>query len=92
MSNGDAGQTNLAPVQRICDRCVLKATIEAARPYVYVTIEEVPQRKWGLTGHPLSDPDFLISINDLVPIFEDAADVFSTRGGAHTSSRLETQF
>lgn len=53
MSNGDAGQTNLVLVQRICDRCVLKATIEAARPYVYVTIEEVPQRKWGLTGHPL---------------------------------------
>jgi 4-oxalocrotonate tautomerase family enzyme len=48
---------------------------EAARPYIYVTIEEVPQGKWGLAGHPLPDPDFLI--NDLVPIFEDAADAFS---------------
>jgi hypothetical protein len=53
MSNSDAGQTNLVLVQRICDRCVLKATIEATRPYVYGTIEEVPQGKWGLTGHPL---------------------------------------
>ena len=52
-----------------------RATIEAARPYVYVTDEEVPQGKWGLAGHPLPDPDFLI--NDLVPIFEDAADKFS---------------
>jgi 4-oxalocrotonate tautomerase len=50
-------------------------TIEAARPYVYVLVEEVPQGKWGLAGHPLPDPDFLI--NDLVPIFEDAADEFS---------------
>ena len=50
-------------------------TIEAARPYVYVMVEEVPQGKWGLAGHPLPDPDFLI--NDLVPIFEDAADEFS---------------
>ena len=52
-----------------------KATLEAARPYIYVTVEEVPQGKWGLAGHPLPDPDFLI--NDLVPIFEDAADAFS---------------
>lgn len=52
-----------------------KATIESARPYVYVMVEEVPQGKWGLAGHPLPDPDFLI--NDLVPIFEDAADDFS---------------
>lgn len=51
-----------------------KATIEAARPYVYVTIEEVPQGKWGLGGHALPDPDFLV--NDLVPMFEDAADEF----------------
>jgi 4-oxalocrotonate tautomerase family enzyme len=51
-----------------------KATFEAARPYVYVTIEEVPQGKWGLGGHPLPDPDFLV--NDLVPMFEDAADDF----------------
>jgi 4-oxalocrotonate tautomerase len=50
-------------------------TIEAARPYVYVMVEEVPQGNWGLAGHPLPDPDFLI--NDLVPIFEDAADEFS---------------
>lgn len=56
-----------------------KATIEAARPYVYVMIEEVPQGKWGLGGHPLPDPDFLI--NDLVPMFEDAADVFSDAYG-----------
>ena len=52
-----------------------KATMEAARPYIYVTIEEVPQGKWAIAGHPLPDPDFLI--NDLVPILEDAADVFS---------------
>ena len=38
-------------------------------------IEEVKQGYWGLAGHPLPDPDFLI--NDLVPIFEDAADDFS---------------
>ena len=50
------------------------ATMEAARPYIYVTIEEVPQGKWGLGGHPLPDPDFLV--NDLVPMFEDAADAF----------------
>ena len=56
-----------------------KATIEAARPYVYVMVEEVPQGKWGLAGHPLPDPDFLI--NDLVPIFEDSADVFSKAYG-----------
>ena len=52
-----------------------KATLEAVRPYVYVTIEEVPQGKWGLGGHLLPDADFLI--NDLVPFFEDAADAFS---------------
>ena len=51
-----------------------KATIEAARPYVYVTIEEVPQGKWALGGRALPDPDFLV--NDLVPMFEDAADEF----------------
>jgi 4-oxalocrotonate tautomerase family enzyme len=51
-----------------------RATFEAARPYIYVTIEEVPQGKWGLGGHPLPDPDFLV--NDLVPMFEDAADAF----------------
>jgi 4-oxalocrotonate tautomerase len=52
-----------------------KATYEAIRPYIYVTLEEVPQGKWSLGGHPLPDPDFLI--NDLVPMFEDAADEFS---------------
>ena len=52
-----------------------RATLEAARPYIYVMIEEVKQGYWGLAGHPLPDPDFLI--NDLVPIFEDAADAFS---------------
>lgn len=52
-----------------------KATIEAARPYVYVTIEEVAQGKWALGGRALPDPDFLI--NDLVPMFEDAADEFA---------------
>ena len=51
-----------------------RATLEAARPYIYVVIEEVKQGYWGLAGHPLPDPDFLI--NDLVPIFEDAADAF----------------
>jgi 4-oxalocrotonate tautomerase len=50
------------------------ATIEAARPYIVVTIEEVPQGKWGIGGHPLPDPDFLV--NDFVPMIEDAADVF----------------
>jgi phenylpyruvate tautomerase PptA (4-oxalocrotonate tautomerase family) len=29
------------------------ATFEAARPYIYVMVEEVPQGKWGLGGHPL---------------------------------------
>jgi 4-oxalocrotonate tautomerase len=51
-----------------------RATIEAARPYIYVVIEEVKQGQWGLAGHPLPDPDFLI--NDFVPIVEDAADAF----------------
>ncbi|HRF62635.1 MAG TPA: 4-oxalocrotonate tautomerase family protein [Candidatus Competibacter sp.] len=51
-----------------------KATMEAARPYIYVMIEEVKQGKWGLAGRPLPDPDFLI--NDFVPIIEDAADEF----------------
>ncbi|MBK8184537.1 MAG: tautomerase family protein [Candidatus Competibacteraceae bacterium] len=51
-----------------------KATMEAARPYVYVMVEEVKQGKWGLAGRPLPDPDFLI--NDFVPIIEDAADEF----------------
>jgi 4-oxalocrotonate tautomerase len=51
-----------------------RATIEAARPYIYVMVEEVRQGQWGLAGHPLPDPDFLI--NDFVPIVEDAADEF----------------
>lgn len=51
-----------------------RATMEAARPYIYVMVEEVPQGKWGLGGHPLPDPDFLI--NDFVPMIEDAADAF----------------
>ena len=51
-----------------------RATFEAARPYIYVTVEEVKQGQWGLAGHPLPDPDFLI--NDFVPIVEDAADAF----------------
>jgi 4-oxalocrotonate tautomerase len=51
-----------------------RATLEAARPYIYVMVEEVPQGKWGLGGHPLPDADFLI--NDFVPMVEDAADVF----------------
>ena len=51
-----------------------RATIEAARPYIYVMVEEVKQGQWGLAGHPLPDPDFLI--NDFVPIVEDAADAF----------------
>jgi 4-oxalocrotonate tautomerase len=51
-----------------------RATFEAARPYIYVTVEEVPQGKWGLGGHPLPDADFLV--NDFVPMIEDAADTF----------------
>ncbi len=51
-----------------------RATMEAARPYIYVTVEEVKQGKWGLAGHPLPDADFLI--NDFVPMIEDAADEF----------------
>jgi len=51
-----------------------RATIEAARPYIYVMVEEVPQGKWGVGGHPLPDPDFLV--NDFVPMIEDAADEF----------------
>ncbi|HAO31538.1 MAG TPA: 4-oxalocrotonate tautomerase, partial [Candidatus Competibacteraceae bacterium] len=27
-----------------------KATMEAARPYIYVMVEEVKQGKWGLAG------------------------------------------
>jgi 4-oxalocrotonate tautomerase len=56
-----------------------RATIEAARPYIYVTVEEVPQGRWGLAGHPLPDPDFLV--NDFVPLVEDAADVFVSAYG-----------
>ena len=56
-----------------------RATIEAARPYIYVLIEEVPEGKWGLGGHPLPDPDFLV--NDFVPMIEDAADVFAETYG-----------
>ena len=51
-----------------------RATIEAARPYIYVMVEEVPQGKWGIGGHPLPDADFLV--NDFVPMIEDAADEF----------------
>ena len=51
-----------------------RATFEAARPYIYVMVEEVKQGQWGLAGHLLPDPDFLI--NDFVPIVEDAADAF----------------
>jgi 4-oxalocrotonate tautomerase len=51
-----------------------RATIEAARPYIYVMVEEVKQGQWGLAGHLLPDADFLI--NDFVPIVEDAADEF----------------
>ncbi|MFO1371484.1 MAG: 4-oxalocrotonate tautomerase family protein [Candidatus Competibacteraceae bacterium] len=51
-----------------------RATFEAARPYIYVMVEEVKQGQWGLAGHLLPDPDFLI--NDFVPIVEDAADEF----------------
>ena len=46
------------PTDAFCE-----VTIVAARPYVYVPIEETPQGKW------------------LLPIFEDAADVF--KRGAH---------
>jgi 4-oxalocrotonate tautomerase len=51
-----------------------RATMEPERPYIYVLIEEVKQGYWGLAGHNLPDPDFLI--NDFVPIVEDAADEF----------------
>ena len=51
-----------------------RATFEAARPYIYVVIEEVKQGQWGLASHPLPDADFLI--NDFVPIVKDAADAF----------------
>lgn len=51
-----------------------RTTLEAARPYINVTIEEVPQGKWGLAGHPLPDPDFLV--NDFAPMVEKAAEVF----------------
>jgi|SRR3974377_484003 4-oxalocrotonate tautomerase family enzyme len=67
-------EQKLALVKELTD-AFCRATLEAARPYIYVVIEEVKQKQWGLAGHPLPDPDFLI--NDLVPIFEDAADVFS---------------
>jgi len=53
MSNGDAGQTKLVLAQRIYNRCVLMATIEAAKSYEYMTIEEAPQGKWGFAGGPL---------------------------------------
>ena len=33
-----------------------RATLEAARPYIYVVIEEVKQGYWGLAGHPLPGP------------------------------------
>lgn len=50
------------------------ATIPAARPYIYVTVEEVPRGKWALGGRALPDPSFLV--NDFVPMIEDAADEF----------------
>lgn len=56
MSNGDAGQTNLVLMQRIYDRRVLKVMAGVASPYVYVTIKEVPQDKWGLARGPLPLP------------------------------------
>ncbi|WP_437931176.1 4-oxalocrotonate tautomerase family protein [Sorangium sp. So ce291] len=52
-----------------------RATFEAARPYIYVMVEEVPEGQWGLGGHPLPDPDFLV--NDFVPMVEDAGDILS---------------
>lgn len=67
-------EQKLALVKELTD-AFCRATLEAARPYIYVVIEEVKQKQWGLAGHPLPDPDFLI--NDFVPIIEDAADVFS---------------
>ena len=33
-----------------------RATFEAARPYIYVVIEEVKQGQWGLASHPLPMP------------------------------------
>lgn len=91
MSNGDPGQTNLALVQCIYGRCVLKATIEAARPYVYVTIEKVPQGKWGLTGH-LPRSGFPHQHQGSRADLRGCRRRVFTRGGAHISSRLETQF
>ena len=66
-------QQKTALIKELTD-AFCRATIEAARPYIYVLVEEVPQGKWGLGGHPLPDPDFLV--NDFVPMIEDAADAF----------------
>lgn len=51
------------------------ATFEAARPYIYVVIEEVPQGQWGLGGVRLPNPDFLV--NDFAPMVERAAVLLS---------------
>ena len=51
------------------------ATFEAARPYIYVVIEEVPQGQWGLGGVRLPNPDFLV--NDFAPMIEKAAVLLS---------------
>ncbi len=51
------------------------ATFEAARPYIYVVIEEVPQGQWGLGGVRLPNPDFLV--NDFAPMVDRAAVLLS---------------
>jgi len=59
MSNGDAGQTNLALVQCICGRCVLKASnqhqrsradLRGSRRRVFTGLRRAAARAEG-TGH-----------------------------------------
>lgn len=84
MSNGDADQANLALVQCIYDRRVLKATIEAARPYEYATIAEVPQGKWDIAEHPLSRSGFPRQHQRSRADLRGFRRRVFTRGGAHT--------
>jgi 4-oxalocrotonate tautomerase len=79
-------------IGKLTDAFVACAGVEGVRPYVYVQIEEVKQGYWGLGGHILPDPDFLI--NEVPAMFDSAAVQFSeiygvpmrSAGGASTGT------
>jgi 4-oxalocrotonate tautomerase len=62
-------------IGKLTDAFVECAGVEGVRPYVYVQIEEVKQGYWGLAGHILPDPDFLV--NEVPALFNSAAVQFS---------------